>query len=289
MQDTLRQCESEVEQARARLGADLAVLRSPRTFAAFTEDLKQDALETKDELVDQAKQAVQSRANDVVEELKAKAAANPTAALMIGAGLGWYLLRHPPITTALVGFGLFSLLRTPAVAKPQASVRDHLREGGSRLKEQVSDFATQAGEQASHLAAEAGAKVAETSSEWLAAAKDKSGELVESAKDSITRLSHDARDQVAAGSSTVKSQVKAQVDSLITKAGAMSSDLSERARAGSEQAAAGASRRFDETVATARSTLTDPTARDRVLLGVAGLAVAAALGMACQRRMTENP
>ena len=129
MQDTLKQCELEVERARSRLAGDLAVLRSPKTFAAFTDDLKQDAMETKDELVDQAKQAVESRVTGVVEDLKAKAAANPAAALMIGAGVGWYLLRHPPITTALIGCGLFSLLRTQASAQPNAQTRDYVRQG----------------------------------------------------------------------------------------------------------------------------------------------------------------
>ena len=80
MQDTLRQRELEVEQARARFADDLAVLRSPKTFAAFTDDLKQDAMETKDELVEQARHAVESKVTGVVEDLKAKAAANPTAA-----------------------------------------------------------------------------------------------------------------------------------------------------------------------------------------------------------------
>jgi len=288
MHDTLRQCENEVEAARARLGADLAVLRSPRTFAAFTDDLKQDALETKDELVDQAKHAVRSRVSDMVEDLKAKAAANPAAASAIGAGLAWYFLRHPPVTTALVGLGLVSLLRTHAVRKPQASVRDYVREGQSRLKEQIGEFATQAGEQVSSVAAQAGTKLAETSSEMLATAKHKSGELLEDAKDSIIRLTYDAQDQMAAGASAVKAEVKAQVDSLIAKAGAVPSDLSEKARRTTEQVAAQASRGFDETVSAAKAALPDAQARDRMLLGIAGLAVAAALSMACQRRITEK-
>src|SRR5262245_51641511 len=144
MQDSIRQCEREVEVARAKLANDLAVLRSPKTFAAFTDDLKQDAIETKDELVGQATDAVQSKVTGLVEDLKAKAAANPAAALMIGAGIGWYLLRHPPITTALVGCGLFSLLRTNASAQPFARTEDYVRQGQARLKEQVSAAASQA-------------------------------------------------------------------------------------------------------------------------------------------------
>jgi hypothetical protein len=61
MNESLQQCEREVEQARSKLARDLATLRSPATFAAFTDDLKQDALETKDALLDQARDAAQSK------------------------------------------------------------------------------------------------------------------------------------------------------------------------------------------------------------------------------------
>jgi len=47
----------------------------------------------------------------MVEDMKAKASENPAATLAISAGLAWRLLRHPPIATALIGAGLFSLLR----------------------------------------------------------------------------------------------------------------------------------------------------------------------------------
>jgi hypothetical protein len=273
MQDTLRQCELEVEQARSRLAGDLAVLRSPKTFAAFTDDLKQDAMETKDELVEQAKQAVESKVTGVVEDLKAKAAANPTAALMIGAGVGWYLLRHPPITTALIGCGLFSLLRTPASAQPNTPTRDYVRQGQERLKQQASQFASQAAETATSMASEAGEKIAE-----------KSGELFDTAKDSVTRLAHDTRDQVAAGTSAVQERV----GTIIARAGGIASELSDQAEHATKRATSQVSRTFDDTVSAAKDALPDAEARDRLLLGVAGLAVAAALGMAWQKRIAEN-
>jgi hypothetical protein len=37
---SLRDCENEVQMARARLARDLGVLRSPATVSAFTNDLK---------------------------------------------------------------------------------------------------------------------------------------------------------------------------------------------------------------------------------------------------------
>jgi hypothetical protein len=47
---SLLEYERDVEQSRARLTRDLAVLCSPETFASFTDDLKQEAFETKDAL-----------------------------------------------------------------------------------------------------------------------------------------------------------------------------------------------------------------------------------------------
>jgi hypothetical protein len=230
-------------------------------------------METKDELVGQAKDAVQSKVTGLVEDLKAKAAANPAAALMIGAGVGWYLLRHPPITTALIGCGLFSLLRTQASPQPNAQTQDYLRQGQRRLKEQASAAASQAADTAASLAAEARDKLAA-----------KSGELFESAKDSATRLTHDLRDQVTAGASAVQQQA----DAIIAKAKGTASSLAEEARHGAAGARTQAARTFDDTLATAKAALPDVEARDRVLLGVAGLAIAAAFGVACQRRIAEK-
>ena len=107
----LHQLEREVEGARAKLAADLAVLRSPDTFSEFTEGLKSETLGAKDALVERAKSSVQSTIEGFVEDLKGRAAANPSAAVAIGAGIAWRLFRHPPIATALIGAGLVSLFR----------------------------------------------------------------------------------------------------------------------------------------------------------------------------------
>ena len=105
MADTVNQCERDVEMARSKLAQDLATLRSPATFSSFTSTVKHEVLDTKDAVVAQAKDAVQSRVADFVEDLKAKAAANPAAALTIGAGIAWQFIRNPPIATALIGAG----------------------------------------------------------------------------------------------------------------------------------------------------------------------------------------
>ena len=64
MTNDVRKLEREVEIARSRLRSDLSVLSSPRTYAAFKEDLTSEA---------------NSTVNNLVEGLKARAAANPAA------------------------------------------------------------------------------------------------------------------------------------------------------------------------------------------------------------------
>ena len=68
--------------------------------------------ETKDELVDKTKEAAKDGAQRFLTELKERAAANPVAALAIGAGLAWRLVHRPPVATLLVGMGVVGLLRT---------------------------------------------------------------------------------------------------------------------------------------------------------------------------------
>src|SRR5215213_510797 len=73
---SLRAHEQEVERARAKLAGDLATLRDPAALSAFTADLKQEAVETKNNLLGQAKSAAQSTATGILDDLKAKAAGN---------------------------------------------------------------------------------------------------------------------------------------------------------------------------------------------------------------------
>ena len=116
--DDLQQLERDVEAARTKLTADIATLRSPGTFSEFTHNLKQAALETRDNFIDDARTRTRSAIEEMVETVKEKAVANPAATLVIGAGIAWHLIRRPPVATALIGGGLFSLLRTDASARP---------------------------------------------------------------------------------------------------------------------------------------------------------------------------
>src|SRR6187402_1391933 len=158
---TLHQLEREVEASRAKLAGDLSVLRSPATYSEFTSDLKSDVLDAGDALVDKAKASVQSTIESFVDDLKARAAANPAAALAIGAGIAWRLIQRPPIATALVGAGLFSLFRTTPIQPTQRTNEAYLSLAKDRLGEQASDFAESVKDRAMAVGEAASEKTAE--------------------------------------------------------------------------------------------------------------------------------
>jgi hypothetical protein len=102
--------EHDLQETRARLARDLDRLRSTETISGFKADLLAQASQTKDELVGKAKDSVSASVRDLWSEMKARAAANPAAALALG--LAWRQMQRPPIASALVGIGLLSLWRT---------------------------------------------------------------------------------------------------------------------------------------------------------------------------------
>ncbi|MER8948793.1 hypothetical protein [Mesorhizobium sp. M0959] len=241
----LEHLEYEVEAARAKLAEDLSTLRSPNTLSEFTDDLKHEALEAKDALVEKARASMQSVAQATIDDLKAKAAANPSAALAIGAGLGWRFLRHPPIATALVGAGLISLLRTNSARPPGEQQVDHLSYAKERLKEQSSDLA----ESVSDFALETAGKIKREAAELTGVAKE-----------------------------TVKSKTE-RLAAAIRRSGDGQHE---------GETAARASAPFDEASLARQDALRDEHTEDKLLLAAAGLAVAAAVGFAYQRRRNEQ-
>lgn len=268
MAESLAECERDVEHARSKLAQDLATLRSPATFSSFTDTLKHEALDAKDSLVEQAGDALHTKLNEFVEDLKAKAAANPAAALTIGAGIAWQLIRNPPIATALVGAGLYSLWRTHAFPANRSD-SEYLQQGRARLKEQVADF----GSGAMDVASDVGKAVSA-----------KTGELVDTATDKIQGWSRDAADSAAAAGATVK----AQADSVVSAARRTVHDISDQAGSMRLRATAATTHMVDDTMRSGGEFIDKVGSRDNVLLGVAGLAVAAALGMAYQKRVSEE-
>jgi hypothetical protein len=56
-------------------------------------------------VLEKAKERASDAVQRAVAKLKGRAAANPAAALAIGAGLAWRLAHRPPIASLLVGVG----------------------------------------------------------------------------------------------------------------------------------------------------------------------------------------
>jgi hypothetical protein len=256
-EESLHRLEREVEAARAKLASDLSTLRSPATSAEFTATLKQEA-----------KSSFQSTIHTLVEDIKARAAANPAAALAIGAGVAWRIIRHPPIATALVGAGLISLFRTaPARTNGQADYFSHAK---ARLREQAAQVADIAGEQAATMSD----SVTQRTGELAAAAKERIQEWTTEAASLTKRAATDLGERAA----SISSQLTG-----------VAGDQMREFRSSSSPSA------VSDVVATARDlgrpaqqALNDPENRDKLLLGTAGVAIVAALGIALQRRFSEG-
>lgn len=226
----LDRLEQEVQAARTKLVSDLSTLRAPSTAAEFTDALKQEANEAKDALLEKAKSSAKSSFDALVDDLKARAAANPAATLAIGAGVAWRLIRHPPIATALVGVGLYSLFRTPPANVTADD--DYLDHATSRLSEQAHAAASAATLEITSVAETVSEKLTETVGSLKDRMVDASAGATQAASETISRLSESTMDRLT------------------------SADLTE--------------------------------GRDKLLLGVAGAAIVAALGIACQRRVSDE-
>ena len=277
----LNALERDVEQARARFADDLARLRSPSTLARFKDDAWAEARETKDELVGKTKEAAKDGAQRLFTELKERAAANPVAALAIGAGLAWRIVHRPPIATLLVGMGVVGLLRTSPGrnAEPYMGFHDEdpllqYRDGASEpglaarageladvVKDKVQDWSAEAGDAARATAtqvAETTTAVAERASRALRDVRDVARDTAGDVGDRAAAVAGQASQAVQDASDTVRETV---------------AHMADRAAVLGHQASA----RLHEA-------MPDRERRDTYLLGAAALAVAAAVGVAYQRR-----
>ena len=229
MTENLARLEFEVEEARAKLVRNLSVLRAPQTYRKFAVDVRSEA---------------QSVAQRVMDDVKARAAANPTAVLAISAGIAWRLLKDPPIATALISAGVLGLWRTKPI---NVAGGDYLSSAQQRFREQVG-YALET--------------VKDYASEAAVAAQEKAADYAQAAGKAVQGLATSAAEE------TVEAIESARV----------------AAAAFPEEAVDAAQR------ATARlgRALNDGNLRDQLLLGAAGVAVAAALGLAYQRRMSDQ-
>jgi gas vesicle protein len=244
MSQDLNALERDVEQARAKFADDLARLRSPANLARFKDDLWAEARETKDEWVDKTKEAAKDTAQRLLEELKDRVAANPVAMMAIGAGLAWRLVHRPPIATLLVGLGLVGLART---APSQRRSQSYM---GLSDEDPVPVRRNQTGTEAFAEAAK------EIVQDWSAQAGDAARETAAQIADKASAMA----DCTSEALHDVRAAARDTVAQVTDKAGSVASRASQ--------------------------TLRDavPDERDAYLLGAAALAVAAAVGIAYQRR-----
>ena len=248
---SLHDREIEVEQSRAKLTQDLAVLCSSETFSAFTNDLKKEAFDTRDALW---------------EKIKARAASNPAAVIAIGTGLAWRIFQRPPISSALIGVGLFSLWKTtPRMAYDAKGRRlDYIQHSKESLKEQAGQ------------AFAAAANVADKAQE---AATAKGTEVWESAKVKMQEWQQGAGRVVDDTTAKLKSSGESVLDKVRSSGGDLLEDLHAKEHHLRDQ--------MQDLTANAAEKLRDDDARNSLLLGIAGAAIAAALGIACQKRIAE--
>jgi hypothetical protein len=141
----LDRLEGDVRDARRRLKTDLELLRAPETFSSFKEEVLDGARQSRDDIVANVKEAAADRAERLIADIKERAAANPVAVGAIAAGVAWRILRKPPITTMLVGYGLISLWRTkPGEPAPGAGTVYQAVDRATEAKEQVEQWGSKA-------------------------------------------------------------------------------------------------------------------------------------------------
>jgi hypothetical protein len=232
----LDQLERDLQETRERLARDLDRLRSTETISGFKADLLAQVSETKDELVGKAKASVTAGMQDLWDEVKARAAANPAAALALGAGLAWRLLQRPPIASALVGLGLMSLWRTdPRYPAPGADLAARSAEFFEAAKAKADDAGAV-------LHARVG-QIHSAANEFIESAADAVGNTVEASQEAMETIRQRGQETLPVAADSAR----AAMDRIV--------ELSPSAKE-----------------------------RDQILLGAAALALAAAMGLAAQRR-----
>ena len=275
----LNALERDVEQARARFAGDLARLRSPTTVARFKDDAWAQAVETKDELIDKTKDAARDGAQRLFTDLKERAAANPVAALAIGAGLAWRLVHRPPIATLLVGMGVVGLLRTSPARSSQPYMGLHDEDPRLRSGHGANDLVARAGElaeAAKEKAQDWGASAGDAARATATRVADTAAAVTERA----SRVAHDASDAVRG----TASQIADKAASVVDRASDGLADASHATRETVAHMADKAAVLAQQASHRVYEALPDKEDRDTYLLGAAALAVAAAVGIAYQRR-----
>lgn len=254
----LDRLEGDVQEARQRLKSDLEVLRRPGTFSVFKDELVTEARHSGDDAIANAKASATNWSERVFTEIKERAAANPVAVGAIAAGIGWRVLRKPPITTMLVGYGLYSLFQTrPGHLAPGAETVYQAADAALAAKEQVEQWGKETGEIVSNAAGSVqalAASGAETARRWGADV----GTAVAEASGSVQALAASGAESARRWGADVGTAVAEASGSLQTVAVRESQRVHHMAM--------------------------DRHERDNALLGVAAIALTTALGLAWLRK-----
>lgn len=258
MSDELDGLERDIRTTRARLAANLSVLTSGDTLDQLKSTVKSEALEASDDLMDRARTTGMTMVRRGIEDLKDKALENPMAVAAIGAGIGWRLWKNPPIASALVGYGLFSLMRGPAADPLQNAVRD----ANHRLSE-AAKAARDTAMQTAHDMRDSAAAMADR-------AQSKANALLDDARETASSVAADVRD--TAGS--LADESRGALSSLSRGSKALGEDIWEGTQISGRQLVDNVSDRV-------RHMRSDP--QSQMLMSIAGVAVAAAVGVAISR------
>jgi hypothetical protein len=209
----LDRLEGDVRDARRRLRSDLEVLRAPETFSSFKEEVLGEARQSRDDIVANVKNVATDRVERFVADIKERAAANPVAVGAIAAGVAWRILRKPPITTMLVGYGLIGLWRTKP-GQPAAGAETVYRAADMAIeaKEQVEQWGSEAGDAIARASDVVVPAVTETVQRWSADVGETVSQATTSAQSLVAsgsqRLQHivmdkQERDKVLLGAAAV--------------------------------------------------------------------------------------
>lgn len=268
MSEDLDQIERDIRTTRARLASNLNVLTSDATIGELKTTMKAEALGVGDDLMDRAKTSGMSMVQRGLEELKQKALENPAAVAAIGAGLGWRLWKHPPIATALVGYGLFSLFRGSERDPLQNAVRDargHIEDGTA-----------------------AAMKSARRTAHDL---RDKAASMAEDVQRKASSLMGDAQDKAPAATADVQNTASSLTDGARSLASRLSGQAEPMGPDANEfdQYPWPRSRRYDALNGSGVAGSSRSDAQSQLLLSIAGVAVAAAVGVAVNRYRSDRP
>jgi hypothetical protein len=264
--------ERETAEARARLADTLDRLTSPETAQAVKQEFTDYVQHTKDNLL--------GTGRSKADGLKQRALANPVGLALIGAGIGWRLYKHPPITTLLIGTGIALLMKGDDGRRidrsayrdpydrdqPRGYVPGGVAGYGYPVDEQapgtsLADRATSAAGAVTAHARDLGAQAREAAS----GAGDQVSEAIDSARTSVTQAAESARTAVLGAADSARTTISEAATSARTGI----SDMAERTTSTVSHSADYARRRAGDL---AQQAQTHPA-----LLGVLGLAIGTAV------------